>query len=198
MHNCIFVYRINIYTLYGIICKIIEVKNNIGEGMDKMLKKLKKFIVVAAAAIMLSAGFATAAPTEAQARSWSDPGIDWGLSKGYITVDMRDSLATRQDMWLIITRIKNKSRGYDYNSARRYVMSYGISDGLRGSNWITRNEAVAMIFQTKYNGAYQSGWQNSTDWGRGSGVYDGTRGNDFATRGEIMQMLWKAHVNNFI
>lgn len=163
-----------------------------------MLKKLKRFMVVTAAAVMLSTGFATVAPNEAHASHWADAGMRWGMSNGYITVDMRDSIATRQDMWLIITRIKNKSRGYDYNSARNYVMKRKISDGTRGSNWITRYEAVTMIYQTKYNGGYENNWERTIRWGQGSGVFDGTRGNDFATRGEIMQMLWKAHINGYL
>ncbi|MED3397887.1 protein phosphatase 2C, partial [Bacillus wiedmannii] len=43
-----------------------------------MLKKIKKFMVVVAAAVMLSAGFATVAPKEASAH-WADTQMNWAF-----------------------------------------------------------------------------------------------------------------------
>ncbi|MRC32365.1 protein phosphatase 2C, partial [Bacillus thuringiensis] len=49
-----------------------------------MLKKLKKFMIVAAAAVMLSAGFATVAPKEASSH-WAYNQMNWAMRKGIIT-----------------------------------------------------------------------------------------------------------------
>nr|WP_157405308.1 protein phosphatase 2C [Bacillus cereus] len=165
--------------------------------MEKMLKKLKKFMVVAAAAVMLSAGFATVAPKEAYAAHWADDQMNWAKSKGYITSDMRDSLATRQDSWLIFTRYIKKSRGYDYNSARKLLMSRGISDGTRGTSWITRDEMMGMIYarDTGYKAWNPSnGFENARNFGISRFIYDGSRGNAFATRAEIVTMIFNYDV----
>ncbi|MBE5106488.1 protein phosphatase 2C [Bacillus thuringiensis] len=161
-----------------------------------MLKKLKKIMVVAAAAVMLSAGFATVAPKEASAH-WADEHMNWAREKGYITSDMRDSLATRQDAWLIFTRYIKKSRGYDYNSARKFLMSRGISDGTRGTNWITRDEMMGMIY-AKDTGRKawnpSNGFGNARSFGIDRFIYDGSRGSDFATRAEIVTMIYNYDV----
>ncbi|PDY49812.1 protein phosphatase 2C, partial [Bacillus cereus] len=59
-----------------------------------MLKKLKKVMVVAIAAITLSTGFATIAPKEASAH-WADQEIDWAFRKGIMRNDYRNSPALR-------------------------------------------------------------------------------------------------------
>ncbi|WP_242248931.1 protein phosphatase 2C [Bacillus cereus group sp. BfR-BA-01523] len=162
--------------------------------MENMLKKLKKFMIVAAAAVMLSVGFATVAPQEASAH-WADPEMNWAMNRGYITADLRDSLATRQDMWLIITRVDTRSSGYSYNTARNYVINQGISDGSRGTNWITRSEAAAMVLNMRYQNIKwdpEVGFYDTDRYAKFFGFFDGTRGNDFATRAEVISMLFRA------
>lgn len=44
-------------------------------------------MIVAIAAIMLSAGFTTAAPNEAHAAHWAGDQMRWALNSGYITAD---------------------------------------------------------------------------------------------------------------
>ncbi|AXK21506.1 protein phosphatase 2C [Bacillus sp. COPE52] len=166
--------------------------------MEKMLKRLKKIMVVAAAAVMLSAGFVTVAPKEAAAH-WADPEMNWAMNRGYITADLRDSLATRQDMWLIITRVDNRSGGYNYNAARNYVINRGISDGTRGTNWITRSEAAAMVLRMKYQNIKwdpEVGFADTDRAAKSLGFFDGTRGNSFATRAEVVSMLFRAKWNH--
>ncbi|SCC46169.1 protein phosphatase 2C [Bacillus wiedmannii] len=161
-----------------------------------MLKKLKKFMIVAAAAVMLSVGFATAAPNEAHAAHWADKQMNWAMNEGYITADMRDNLATRQDVWLILTRYYANS-GEPHNSyeeARQFVQKNNISDGSRGTNWITRNELVGMLYQKYYwTNAWtpEGGFSKAIAWGKARGLFDGTRGNDFATRAEVITILYK-------
>ncbi|MGH0828493.1 MULTISPECIES: protein phosphatase 2C [Bacillus] len=161
-----------------------------------MLKKLKRFMVVAAAVVTLSAGFVTAAPEEAHAAHWADQDFRWAFAHGIITADLRDNLATRQDAWLMIYRAqlnsKDKRRQATYNQARNYVISAGYSDGSRGTNWITRDELVGMFYQGAGNGSAwnsKSGFSHSRNWGIRWGYYDGTRGNDFATRAEVVSIL---------
>ncbi|MGX5472627.1 protein phosphatase 2C [Bacillus toyonensis] len=164
-----------------------------------MLQKLKKIVVVAAAAVMLSAGFATIAPKEASAH-WADNNMKWALARGYITVDLRDSLATRQDAWLIFTRSLRKSSGYNYESARNYLMSRGITDGTRGTNWVTRDEMMGMIYaRATGNKAWNpnNGFGDARAFGVYSRIYDGTRGSNFATRAEVVTMIrnyWAADI----
>ncbi|WP_088312213.1 protein phosphatase 2C [Bacillus cereus] len=162
-----------------------------------MLKKLKKVIIIAAAAVMLSAGFATAAPNEAHAAHWADKQMKWALSYGYVRADLRDNYATRQDAWLIMARWAHQ--GYfmgSYEDARKFVVKDRISDGTRGTNWVTRNEMAAMIYN--YTSPNQGGWtpnggfEEAIKWGRFFGIYDGTRGNDPATRAEVVTMLYNA------
>lgn len=164
------------------------------EGMEKMLKKLKRFMVVAAAAVMLSAGFATFAPKEASAH-WADNQMGWAMGRGYITSDMRDSLATRQDTWLIITRAKKRAGdAFTYDYAQRYVKEMQISDGTRGTNWITRDECAAMMLQaTGISSLYRNGFSYVQKYGKQYGIYDGSRGSDFATRAEVISMLHNAY-----
>ncbi|MCU5376173.1 protein phosphatase 2C [Bacillus cereus] len=162
--------------------------------MENMLKKLKKFMIVTAAAVMLSVGFATVAPQEASAH-WADIEMNWAFKNGYVTADLRDSLATRQDTWLMITRVDTKSSGYNYDIARNYVIRRDISDGSRGTNWITRSEAAAMILLMNHRGiatwdpAY--GFAKTDMWAKRFGFFDGTRGNEFATRAEVVSMLFR-------
>ncbi|HDX9589273.1 TPA: protein phosphatase 2C [Bacillus pseudomycoides] len=160
-----------------------------------MLKKLKKFMVVAAAAVMLSAGFVTAAPNEAHAAHWADTQMNWAMNKGYITADLRDNLATRQDVWLILTRAKkNAGAAFDYNYARDYVIGNGISDGTRGTNWVTRDECAAMILRAKgFITSSSDEFSNIREYGKKYGIYDGSRGNDFATRAEVVTMMYNVH-----
>ncbi|WP_142313388.1 protein phosphatase 2C, partial [Bacillus toyonensis] len=147
------------------------------------------------AAVMLSVGFATAAPNEAHAAHWADKQMQWGLNNGYIRADLRDNYATRQDAWLILARWAQ--RGYfmgNYEDARKYVLKHRMSDGTRGTEWVTRNEMVAMIYN--YTARDHDGWTShggfaeAIRWGRLMGVYDGTRGNDAATRAEVITMLY--------
>ncbi|MGM2415624.1 protein phosphatase 2C [Bacillus cereus group sp. BceL062] len=159
-----------------------------------MLKKLKKIMVVAAAAVMLSAGFATVAPKEASAH-WSDTQMNWAMRNGIITAYMADSLATRQDMWLMITRYNHGGAvNVSYDDARRHVINNGISDGSRGTNWITRSEAAAMVSQMRHYSMWSSenGFYFSDLRAKQLGIFDGTRGNDFATRAEVVTMLYNA------
>ncbi|WP_226641232.1 protein phosphatase 2C [Bacillus tropicus] len=166
-----------------------------------MLKKLKRFMVVAAAAVMLSAGFATVAPQEAHAAHWADQDFRWAFAHGIITADLRDNLTTRQDAWLMIYRAHlsaDKRKQATYNQARNWVISNHYSDGSRGTNWITRDELIGMFYQGFGNGSAwnsKSGFSRSRQWGMDFGFYDGTRGNDFATRAEVVSIVhrieWK-------
>ncbi|EJR83986.1 MULTISPECIES: hypothetical protein [Bacillus cereus group] len=164
-----------------------------------MLKKLKKTMVVAAAAVTLSTGFATVAPQEAQAAHWADLDMRWAFKNGIVTADLRDNLATRQDAWLMIYRDrKQASPGDGYAQARAYVIKRHFSDGSRGTDWITRNEMIGMLYQGLGNGpAWNSkyGFSRARQWGIDNGFYDGSRGNDFATRAEIIAMLHRLDGN---
>ncbi|MFP3379695.1 protein phosphatase 2C [Bacillus sp. SIMBA_069] len=164
-----------------------------------MLNKLKKFMVVTAAAVMLSTGFATVAPKEAHAAHWADDVMEWAMVRSYILVDMRDSLATRQDMWLILTRAKNRSAGYNYESARDFVKNSRISDGTRGTNWVTRDEAATMALQAMgYYNIYHPSFNFTRTFGIKHYIYDGTRGDEFATRAEVVSMIYfAAHSKGF-
>ncbi|MGN4717867.1 protein phosphatase 2C [Bacillus cereus group sp. MYBK226-2] len=162
--------------------------------MGQMLKKLKKIIVVAATAVMLFAGFATVTPNEASAH-WADGAMDWGLRNGYITADLRDSYATRQDTWLILTRIAtDHSGGSNYDAARKYVMSNKISDGTNPQNYVTRFQVIQMIHRTKSPKNLYLGDADgrALDWAVKKGIYDGTRNSDPATRAEVMTMMRQA------
>ncbi len=89
---------------------------------------------------MLSAGFATVAPKEASAH-WADNQMNWAMRKGIITSYNPDNLATRQDMWLMMTRdILGWSGDFGYDYARYTLMGPHITDGTRGSDWVTRSE----------------------------------------------------------
>ncbi|PHG12296.1 protein phosphatase 2C [Bacillus toyonensis] len=163
--------------------------------MENMLKKLKKFMIVAAAAVTLSVGFATFAPKEASAH-WADPQINWALQNKIITADMRDSLATRQDMWLMMMRKEWKYHSdYNFNSAQAFVVVHGYSDGSRGTNWVTRSEAAAMAsslagYMKLWNPA--TGFSGSDRRAKKLGIFDGTRGNEFATRAEVVTMIYNS------
>ncbi|MFP3379694.1 protein phosphatase 2C [Bacillus sp. SIMBA_069] len=165
-----------------------------------MLNKLKKFMLVAAAAVMLSAGFATVAPNEAHAAHWADKQMRWAFNEGIITADLRDNLATRQDAWLMLFRTwapyESSIQGTGYGSARNYVIREEISDGLRGTNWVTRDEMMGMIYQAFGVGRAwipEYGFSLSRKWAIRNGIYDGSRGNDFATRAEVVAMLYNAN-----
>ncbi|HDR3908580.1 protein phosphatase 2C [Bacillus toyonensis] len=161
-----------------------------------MLKKLKKIMVVAAAAVMLSAGFATVAPKEASAH-WADTQMNWAMKYKIITSDSRDSYATRQDTWLMLSRYLVKNN-YSYAGARNYLMSGGLTDGTRGTDRVTRNEVVAMLYQRcNWGPAWDSelGFERSRAWGARYSIFDGKRGNDFATRAEVVSMLYNALQN---
>ncbi|PEJ17856.1 protein phosphatase 2C [Bacillus toyonensis] len=159
-----------------------------------MLKKLKKIMVVAAAAVMLSAGFATVAPKEASAH-WADTQMDWAKRNKIINTDLRDNYATRQDYWLMFARYL-WSANISYAQARNYLMSAGshpITDGTRGTDFITRNEAVAMMYNKEnFGGAWQPGigFEWSRAWGARYSIFDGKRGNDLATRAEVVTMIY--------
>ncbi|MGH1285303.1 protein phosphatase 2C [Bacillus toyonensis] len=166
--------------------------------MEKMFKKIKKFMIVATAAFMLSVGFATVAPKEASAH-WADTQMNWAFKREIVTADMRDSLATRQDTWLMITRtVLGGKFNIDYGSARDYVMSIGMTDGSRGTSWVTRSEVASMALHM-YEGVYTDiKWDPK--WGfvytdfeaENLGIFDGTRGNEFATRAEVITMIYNA------
>nr|WP_088312211.1 protein phosphatase 2C [Bacillus cereus] len=159
-----------------------------------MLKKLKKIMVVVAAAVMLSAGFATVAPKEASAH-WADGAMDWGLRNGYITADFRDSYATRQDTWLIITRVANDlSGGSSYAASRNYVMNRKISDGSYPEAYVLRDDVVTMLYRASRPPTNPMGindWQAGS-WGIQKGIYDGRRMLSPATRAEVMTMIRQA------
>lgn len=151
-------------------------------------------MIVAAAAVTLSTGFATVAPQEAQAAHWADLDMRWAFKNGIVTADLRDNLATRQEAWLMIYRYRmgESMPGKGYADARAYVISRHFSDGSRGTDWITRNEMIGMLYQGLGNGsAWDSkyGFSRVRQWGMNHGFYDGSRGNDFATRAEIISML---------
>ncbi|PGC34644.1 protein phosphatase 2C [Bacillus toyonensis] len=157
-----------------------------------MLKKLKKVIVVAIAAITLSTGFATIAPKEASAH-WADQEIDWAFRKGIMRNDYRDSPALRQDVWMMVSRF-NGHWVKNYDEARQYMMSRGYSDGTRGGSYITRNEMIATLYAVRFNTKAwtpNGGFSNSIAWGTDKGLYDGSRGNDAATRAEAATMLYR-------
>ncbi|MEH7753615.1 protein phosphatase 2C [Bacillus toyonensis] len=157
-----------------------------------MFKKFKKFMMFAAAAIMLSAGFATAAPHEAHAAHWADNQMHWAFNKGIITADLRDSFATRQDAWLMISRWNGNFVG-NYEQARQYMMRKGLSDGTRGTNWVTRNEFIGMLYKMRTGNSPwnpNTGFQAANYWGSEFYIFDGTRGNDAATRAEVISMMY--------
>nr|WP_088312255.1 protein phosphatase 2C [Bacillus cereus] len=158
-----------------------------------MLKKLKKIMVVVAAAVMLSAGFATVAPKEASAH-WADGAMDWGLRNGYITADLRDSYATRQDTWLIITRVANDlSGGSSYAASRNYVMNRKISDGSYPEAYVKRDELVTMLYRAAHPSS-KLGLNDSQawEWAWKKGIWDSKRVFDPATRAEVMTMIRQA------
>ncbi|PFY21064.1 protein phosphatase 2C [Bacillus toyonensis] len=155
-----------------------------------MLKKLKKFMIVAAAAIMLSVGFATTAPNEAHAAHWADEHMNWAMGNGYITADLRDSYATRQDTWLIMTRVILERGGLDFNYGRSFVLTHGISDGTRGTNWVTRQEVAAMIYN--YGHSDRPGFAATNAYAVKWRIFDGTRPTAPATRAEVVTMLHTA------
>ncbi|PEN45033.1 protein phosphatase 2C [Bacillus wiedmannii] len=163
--------------------------------MEKMFKKIKKFMIVAAAAVTLSVGFTTLAPKEASAH-WADAQITWALQNKIITVDMRDSLASRQEMWLMMMRQEWKyDSSYNYDSARDFVIIHGYSDGSRGANWVTRSEAAAMTLSFAGYKSYwdpKFGFEQSDRQAKRMGIFDGTRGNEFATRAEVIAMLYNS------
>ncbi|PEM80127.1 protein phosphatase 2C [Bacillus toyonensis] len=156
-----------------------------------MLKKLKKTMVVAAAAVMLSAGFATVAPKEASAH-WADNAITWVFGKGYAQSDYRYKPAIRQDVWVMLARYN----GYWVKSpdeARQVMIRRGISDGSRPYAQITRNEMVGMLYQLHFHKPAwdpRAGFNNANVWGESNGIFDGSRGNEIATRGEVFVMLY--------
>ncbi|WP_412678194.1 protein phosphatase 2C [Bacillus wiedmannii] len=160
--------------------------------MEKMFKKIKKFMIIAAAAVMLSVGFATVAPKEASAH-WADTQMNWAMDNGYIKSDNRDSYLTRQETWLVLSRYHQKRPQWPnskplntYEQGRQYVMYEGISDGLRGTDTITRNEVAVMLVHFLYPKAdYNRSIQAAKNWG----LYDGTRGTSYATKAEIVTMM---------
>ncbi|HFT5903653.1 TPA: protein phosphatase 2C [Bacillus cereus] len=157
----------------------------------KYVKKFKKTMVVAAAAVMLSAGFATVAPKEASAH-WADNAITWVFGKGYAQSDYRYKPAIRQDVWVMLARYK----GYWVKSpqeASQTLVRLGVTDGTRPYAQITRNEMVGMLYQNLFHSpAWDSrgGFSNAIAWGESNGIFDGTRGNEIATRGEVFVMLY--------
>ncbi|ENJ6138924.1 protein phosphatase 2C (plasmid) [Bacillus cereus] len=156
-----------------------------------MLKKLKKFMIVAAAAVTLSTGFATIAPKEASAH-WADPQMYWAIRNYVIKFDMRESPAYRKDVWIMIANYSQR-RYNTYDEARQYVIRRGISDGSRGNDQITRNEMVGMLYQLHFHSPSWSpkgGFTNAIAWGTDKGIYDGSRGNDPAKRAEVVTMLY--------
>ncbi|KAA0795171.1 protein phosphatase 2C [Bacillus wiedmannii] len=151
-----------------------------------MLKKLKKVMFVAIAAITLSTGFATIAPKEASAH-WADQEIDWAFRKGIMRNDYRDSPALRQDVWIMVSRF-NGRWVKNYDEARQYMMSRGYSDGTRGGSYMTTLFAVR--FNTKvWNPT--TGFSKAIAWGEDFGIYTNTRGNDAVTRAEAATMLYR-------
>ncbi|MGG1289735.1 MULTISPECIES: protein phosphatase 2C [Bacillus cereus group] len=158
-----------------------------------MLKKLKKIMVVVAAAVMLSAGFATVAPKEASAH-WADGAMDWGLRNGYITADLRDNYATRQDTWLIITRVANDlSGGSSYAASRNYVMNRKISDGSNPQAYVTREQVYTMLYRVAYPNAYGTMEDHKAlGWAVKNRITTDGRRADFATRAEVMTMIRQA------
>ncbi|MGU3355155.1 protein phosphatase 2C [Bacillus sp. M5A3_1b] len=155
-------------------------------------------MVVVAAAVMLSAGFATVAPKEASAH-WADGAMDWGLRNGYITADLRDSYATRQDTWLIITRVANDlSGGSSYTASRNYVMNRKISDGSNPQAYVTRGQVCQMLYRAAHPGAYGTiDDHGAYSWARAKKIVQeadgrGARVAEAATRAEVMTMIRQA------
>ncbi|MFA2568047.1 protein phosphatase 2C [Bacillus wiedmannii] len=156
-----------------------------------MLKKIKKFIVVAATAAILFTGFATIAPKEASAH-WADDAATWVFRKGYAQTDLRNSPAIRQDTWVMLSRLK----GYWVKSpeeARATLMRLGVSDGSRPTSPITRYEMVGMLYTDHFqvpSWSPNGGFSNAIAWGESNGIFTDTRGNEVATRGEVFVMLY--------
>ncbi|WP_255451152.1 protein phosphatase 2C [Bacillus sp. AY3-1] len=163
------------------------------EGMENMLKKLKKVMFVVIAAITLSTGFATIAPKEASAH-WADPQMNWAIRNNIVRFDMREGPAYRKDVWIMMANYQTKKLTFSYEDARQHVISQGISDGSRGDDRITRDEMVGTLFQYHFKSPAWSpkgGFTNSMAWGTDKGIYDGSRRNDFANRAEVITMMYK-------
>jgi len=157
-----------------------------------MLKSLKKILVVAATTIMLFTGFATVAPRDASAH-WADGAMDWGLRNGYITADLRDNYATRQDTWLIITRVANNlSGGSSYDASHKYVTSRKISDGLNPEAYVTREQVYTMLYRVAYPDSYGTTDYKALAWAVKNRITTDGRRADFATRAEVMTMIRQA------
>lgn len=169
--------------------------------MNNMLNKFKKFMVIAAAAVMLSAGFATVAPHEAHAAHWADKQMNWALNNGYITVDLRDSLASRQDAWLIMGRAWRDWPGMNRTGASNYVSQYRVAEDGRPTDLVTRQEMAAFIYNFN-NLAYTNkpwpGFLAVNVWAVSRGIYDGTRQNSYATRAEVVTMVYNAKKKGFL
>ncbi|MFT9870008.1 protein phosphatase 2C [Bacillus mobilis] len=163
--------------------------------MEKMLKKIKKFIVVAAATITLSAGFATISPQAASAH-WADTQMDWAFNKGIINTDLRDSPATRQDAWLIMERLYTGANGYNYNDARSFARQLRIAEDGRPTNWVTREEMGSFLYSFRYIAYTNKSWPGfgtTTTWATGNGIFDGSRPQDVATRAEVVTMIYRTY-----
>ncbi|WP_336992935.1 protein phosphatase 2C [Bacillus toyonensis] len=160
-----------------------------------MLKKLKKIMVVAAAAVMLSAGFATIAPKEASAH-WADTQMNWALNNGYLTADLRDNLATRQDAWLIMGRVWQDYPDFTMKGAHNLASQLRVAEDGRPTNWVTREEMGSFLYSFRYL-AYTNkpwpGFPTTTTWAVGNGIYDGSRPQAFATRAEVVTMIYTAN-----
>ncbi|MEC3467685.1 protein phosphatase 2C [Bacillus tropicus] len=160
-----------------------------------MLKKIKKFIVVAATTITLAAGFATISPQAASAH-WADTQMNWALNNGYVTADMRDSLATRQDAWLIMTRAWNDAPGIGLTGAHNFAKQLRIAEDGRPTNWVTREEMATFLYNLRYIAFTNKPWPGfgtTSNWAARNGIFDGSRPQAFATRGEVVTMIYRAN-----
>ncbi len=166
-----------------------------------MLNKLKKFMVIAAAAVMLSVGFATISPNAASAH-WADKQMNWALDKGYVTADLRDNLATRQDSWLIMLRAYNN--GY-YNhtmqSAHNMASQLRVAEDGRPTNWVTREEMATFLYNFRYLAYTNTPWPGfgtTSNWAVRNGIFDGSRPQAFATRAEVVTMIYNAKTKGLL
>ncbi|MED3398246.1 protein phosphatase 2C, partial [Bacillus wiedmannii] len=81
---------------------------------------------------------------------------------------------------------------------RQFLGYLDVTDGTRGTNWVTRDEMAGMLYQYRLKSpawSPETGFHNSNNWAKSAGIFDGSRGNDFATRAEVVSMIYNASIN---
>ncbi|MGE1052282.1 DUF4179 domain-containing protein [Bacillus sp. GFa4/2] len=166
-----------------------------------MLKKLKKIMVVAAAVVMLSVGFATISPNAASAH-WADQHMNWALDNGYVTVDLRDSLAVRQDAWLIMIRAyQGPYHDATMKHAHNMASQLRVAEDGRPTDLVTRQEMATFLYNFRYL-AYSNkpwpGFGTTSNWAVRNGIFDGSRPQAYATRAEVVTMIHNAKTKGLL